>query len=85
MTRTTRIDAVAAFAFSSVDQLRELLSGIPGTAQVSIDALPEGSRFDTLALITALDNGDLSPMRVVRSVLHGVTRVCICEASGVGR
>ena len=82
-TCTTRIDAVAAF--SSVDQLRELLAEIPGTAQVSIDVLPERARFDTLALLTALDNGDLSPMRVARSELHRVTRVCICEASGVGR
>lgn len=83
MTRTTRIDAVAAF--SSVEQLRELLAGIPGTAQVSIDALPEGARFDTLALLTALDNGELSPMRVARSELHRVTRVCICEATGLSR
>ncbi|AMS13833.1 hypothetical protein A3218_05830 [Pseudomonas chlororaphis] len=83
MTQANRIDAFVAF--SSVDQLRELLAGIPGTAQVSIDALPEGARFDTLALLTALDDGDLSPMRVARSELHRVTRVCICEASGVGQ
>ncbi|MHC5208766.1 hypothetical protein [Pseudomonas chlororaphis] len=83
MTHASRIDAVAAF--SSVDQLRELLAGIPGTAQVSIDGLPEGARFDTLALLTALDDGELSPMRVARSELHRVTSVCICEASGVSQ
>lgn len=83
MTQATRIDAFAAF--SSVAQLRELLAGIPDTAQVTIDALPEGARFDTLTLLTALDDGELSPMRVARSELHRVTRVCICEASGIGQ
>lgn len=83
MTQANRIDAFAAF--SSVEQLCELLAGIPGTAQVSVDALPEGARFDTLALLTALDDGELSPMRVARSELHRVTRVCICEASGIGQ
>lgn len=82
MTNTSRIDVFAAF--SSVDQLRELLAEIPGTAQVSIDVLPEGVRFDSIALLTALDDGELAPMRVARSELHRVTSVCICEASGVG-
>lgn len=65
MTNTSRIDVFAAF--SSVDQLRELLAEIPGTTQVSIDALPEGVRFDSIALLTALDDGELAPMRVARS------------------
>lgn len=82
MKEAHRIDAIAAF--STVGQLCELLAGIPVTAQVSIDALPRGMRFDTLALLTAIDNGELSPMRVAQSELHRVTRVCICEASGVG-
>lgn len=57
MTSANRIDAFAAL--SSVDELRELLVGIPGTAKFSIDALPEGALFDTLALLTALDDGEL--------------------------
>lgn len=81
MTEVTRIDADAAFA--TVDQLRELLAGVPGNAQVSIDALPEGVRFDTLVLLAAIDGGDLRPERVLPSALHRVTRVSICEASGV--
>ena len=81
MAEVTRIDAEAAFA--TVDQLRKLLVGVPGTAQVSIDALPEGVRFDTLVLLTALDHGDLRQERVLPSALNRITHVSIYEASGV--
>ncbi|MHC8403518.1 hypothetical protein ACYZTX_29865 [Pseudomonas sp. MDT1-17] len=81
MVEVTRVDDLAAFA--TVDELRELLAGIPGTAQVSIDALPEGSQFDSLVLLTALDNGDLRPECVLPSALHRITQVSICEASGI--
>lgn len=79
----SRMETIATF--SSIDQLRELLAGVPGTAKVSIEALPTGVQSETLALLTAIGDGELSPQRVASSATHRVTSVCICEARGIGQ
>ncbi|TPG88088.1 hypothetical protein EAH72_33730 [Pseudomonas caspiana] len=81
MTENTRDDADAAF--ETVGQLQELLAGVPSSALFTIDAFQDDMVPATLVLLTALDEGELRPERVLSSAVHRITHVCICEASGV--
>jgi hypothetical protein len=81
MAEITREDADAAF--DTVGQLRDLLAGVPSEARFTIDAFQDDMEPENLVLLTALDDGELRPERVLPSAVHRITRVCICEASGV--
>lgn len=69
-------------ALQTVGELKALLDGIPDSARVTIEALPESIEARYLVTLTAFEGGELRPEYVSQEHRHLITRVSICEVGG---